>query len=157
MGICTRRRCFFSSVFKNFMSSSVRSGPGHNAFTRIFSRACMTASSRVSASTAPLLAVYATCGVAAPRIATNDAVLIIEPPPARCNAGIPYLQPRKTPFALTFIVRSQIASSVVTALSSSLCMMPALLKIMFNFPNFSSAKATAASQSAALDTSECRK
>ena len=61
MGTCTRRRCFFSSVFRNFISSSVRRGPldhttpqmctrsgqsschakatgvtyGHNAFTRI--------------------------------------------------------------------------------------------------------------------------
>jgi hypothetical protein len=27
IGRCTKRRCFFSSVFKNFMSKSVRIGP----------------------------------------------------------------------------------------------------------------------------------
>ena len=57
IGTCTRRRCRFSSVSRNFISSSVRSGPGHRALTRMPSRAWMTASSRLKASTAPLLAV----------------------------------------------------------------------------------------------------
>ena len=56
IGMCTRRRCRFSSVSRNFISSSVRSGPGHRALTRMPSRA-WTASSRLKASTAPLLAV----------------------------------------------------------------------------------------------------
>ena len=79
------------------MSSSVLSGPGQSALTRMFSRACTTASSRVSASTAPFEAVYATCGVAAPTLATKLAVLTTLPPPARRRAGTPYLQPFNTP------------------------------------------------------------
>ena len=39
------------------MSNSVRSGPGESALTRMFSRAWITASSRVTDSTAPLDAV----------------------------------------------------------------------------------------------------
>jgi hypothetical protein len=54
----------------------------------MFWRANSTAISRVIASTPPLLAVYAICGTAAPITATNDAVLMIEPPPARSSAGI---------------------------------------------------------------------
>ena len=57
IGMWTRRRCFFSSVSRNFISSSVRSGPGQRALTRMPSRAWMTASSRVMASTPPLDAV----------------------------------------------------------------------------------------------------
>ena len=57
------------------------------------------------------------------------------PPPARRRAGMPYLQPRNTPFALMFIVRSQTSSSVDTASSSRLSMMPALLNSTFRWPN----------------------
>ena len=64
---------------------------------------------------------------------------MMDPPPARRSAGIPNLQPRKTPRALTFIVKSQISSLVVTALSSAWCMIPALLKRMSSRPNFFSA------------------
>ena len=35
--------------------------------------------------------------------ATKDAVLMIEPPPDASIAGMPYLQPRNTPFKLTSI------------------------------------------------------
>src|SRR5687768_18055795 len=79
----------------------------------------MTASSRVIESTAPLLAVYATCGVAAPSFATNDAVLMIDPPPARRSAGMPNLQPRNTPRALMRIVSSHVSSLVEIASSRS--------------------------------------
>ena len=37
---------------------------------------------------------------------------MIEPPPARRSAGMPYLQPRNTPLALMSMVRSQTSSSV---------------------------------------------
>ena len=92
MGMWTRRLCFFSSVSKNFIRSSVLSGPGHRELTRTPSLAWMTASSLVRARTAPLLAVYAIWGVAAPRNATNEAVLITEPPPDLIIAGMPYLK-----------------------------------------------------------------
>ena len=59
------------------MSSSVLSGPGQSALTRMFSRACTTASSRVSASTAPFEAVYATCGVAAPTLVPTALVMLL--------------------------------------------------------------------------------
>ena len=58
IGTWTSRRCRFSSVSSYFMSSSVCSGPGQRALTRMSSRAWMTASSRViRASTPPLEAV----------------------------------------------------------------------------------------------------
>ena len=44
-------------VFRKAINRSVLSGPGLSALTRMFSRAWITASSRVMASTAPLLAV----------------------------------------------------------------------------------------------------
>ena len=78
---------------------------------------------------------------------------MIEPPPARCSAGMPYLQPRNTPFALMSSVRSQISSGVDIASSSLPCMMPALLNITFSLPNCFSAAATMRSQSAAFETS----
>jgi len=80
-------------------------------------------------------------------------VLITEPPPARLSAGMPYLQPRNTPFALMSSVWSHTASSVETASSSFGCMMPALLKSTFSLPNAFSACATMFSQSPALETS----
>src|ERR1044071_5004100 len=82
--------------------------------------------------------------------ATNEAVLITEPPPARRSAGMPCLQPRKTPFALTSSVRSHTDSSVAIASSSFGCMMPALLKRTFSRPNSRSAATTIRSQSFAL-------
>ncbi len=66
---------------------------------------------------------------------------------------MPYLQPRKTPFALMSIVRSQTDSSVEIASSSFACMMPALLKRTFRRPNFFSAWAIMFCASAALETS----
>jgi hypothetical protein len=88
------------------MRSSVLNGPGHKAFTRTPSLACITASSRVRARTAPLLAVYAICGVAAPINATNEAVFITEPPPALMMAGIPYLQSWSADLQKFFITAS---------------------------------------------------
>ena len=52
---------------------------------------------------------------------------------------MPYLQPRKTPFKLTFIVKSQISSEVCCESPSSLCMIPALLNRMSSLPNCDSA------------------
>ena len=69
-------------------------GPGHSALTRMPSRANCTPSSRVIASTPPLLAVYEICDVAAPISATNEAVLMIEPLPWRRMCGMAYLQHR---------------------------------------------------------------
>ena len=90
-------------------------------------RAYSTAISRVIARTAPFEAVYAVCDVAAPSHATNDATLMIEPPPASSIAGIPYLQPNATPLTLIARVVSQIASSVEWTLPSSGSITPALL------------------------------
>ena len=51
------------------------------------------------------------------------------------------------------MVRFQTSSLVVCESSSFACMMPALLKSTFNFPNFFSAAATICSQSLAFATS----
>ena len=90
-------------------------------------RAYSTAISRVIASTAPFDVVYAVCDVAAPIHATNDATLMIEPPPVSSIAGMPYLQPNATPFTFTASTRSQIASVVRCTEPSSAGMIPALL------------------------------
>lgn len=60
-------------------------------------------------------------------MATNEAVLMILPllPPGFfLMASIAYLHPHQTPFKLMFMVKSQIFSSVLSALSSAGCMMP---------------------------------
>mmetsp|Transcript_16314 Transcript_16314/g.32509 ORF Transcript_16314/g.32509 Transcript_16314/m.32509 type:complete len:239 (+) Transcript_16314:228-944(+) len=141
MGTCTRRRCFFSSLSRKVWSNGVLRGPGHSALTLIPSRAWITASSLDMASTAPFEEVYASWGVAAPRSPTNEAVLMMLPPPARRRAGMPYLHPNHTPFTFTSMVRSQIASSVFMASSSSPCIRPALLKITETFPKAASVAA----------------
>ena len=57
-GTCTSRRAARSGSFANSsMSSGVATGPGESAFTRTPWRANCTPSSRVIASTPPLLAV----------------------------------------------------------------------------------------------------
>src|SRR5678815_3209322 len=78
---------------------------------------------------------------------------MIEPPPARRSAGMPYLQPRNTPLALTSSVWSQTASSVEIASSSLASMMPALLNSTFSLPNAFSAASTICWQSRAAETS----
>jgi len=95
----------------------------------------MPAISRVIASTAPFDAVYATCGVAAPMWATNDATLMIEPPPDAIIAGIAYLQQRETPLTLISSTRSHTASLVFVGLSSSPGETPALLYSTCSPPN----------------------
>ena len=90
-------------------------------------RAYSTAISRVMASTAPLLVVYAICGVAAPMSATNDATLMIDPPPDSSIAGMPALHPSQTPLRLTSMTRSQVDSGVSVAPPSSAGKIPALL------------------------------
>lgn len=62
--------------------------------------------------------------------ATKLAVLMMEPllPPGFfLICSIAYLHPHQTPLRLIWIVRSKIRSSVLSALSSSGCMIPALL------------------------------
>ena len=104
-----------------------RSGPGTSALQRIPLRAYSTAISRVIASTAPFEAVYAVCEVAAPIHATNEATLMIEPPPVPSIAGIPYLQPNATPLTFTARTVSHTASVVRCTEPSSAGMIPALL------------------------------
>ena len=65
--------------------------------------------------------------MAAPIQATNEATLMIEPPPDSIIAGIPYLQPCATPFTLIASVVSQIDSSVESTEPSSASITPALL------------------------------
>jgi hypothetical protein len=72
----------------------VFTGPGHNAFTRIPCRANCTPSSLDNDNTPPFDAVYATCEVAEPMVATNDAVLMMEPRPRSSMCGITCLQHR---------------------------------------------------------------
>ena len=50
--------------------------------------------------------------MAAPRIATNDATLITEPPPRPSRCGIPCLQQRKTPLVFTSWTRCQASTEV---------------------------------------------
>ncbi len=73
--------------------------------------------------------------MAAPSTATKDAVLTMEPPPARSSAGIPNLQPRKTPLRFTAITWSKTASGVSTGEPSASGKIPALLKSTWNYWN----------------------
>src|SRR5262245_33302325 len=127
MGMWTIRRCRFCSSESSCISRGVSIGPGHKALQRIPRRAYSTAISRVIASTAPFEDVYAVCDVAAPTHATNDATLMIEPPPLASIAGIPYLQPNATPLTLTASVVSQIVSEVASTDPSSGAMQAAWL------------------------------
>src|SRR5712671_4414168 len=76
---------------------------------------------------------HASWGVAAPIVPTKLAVLTILPPvckPFDSSVGfsriasIAYLHPHHTPLTLILMVRSQILSSVLSALSSSGCIIP---------------------------------
>src|SRR4051812_16548578 len=60
--------------------------------------------------------------------ATNDAVLITEPPPASSRWGIPCLQHRKTDLRLTSCTRCHASSDVSSTEPSSVGEIPALLK-----------------------------
>src|SRR5579884_157890 len=91
-GMWTNRRARFSGSARIDCSSGVSTGPGQTALARMFLRANSIAISRVIDRTPPLLAVYAICDVADPMRATNDAILMIDPPPLRSSAGIAYLQ-----------------------------------------------------------------
>ena len=62
-----------------------------------------------------------------PTSATKDAILITEPPPALINSGMPCLQQKAKPLTLIAMVRSQMASVVVSTDSSASSKMPALL------------------------------
>jgi len=68
--------------------------PGAIAFARMRLGPNCTARDLVSAITPPLLAVYASCGTVQPTSATNEATLMIQPPPARMSSGMPCLQQR---------------------------------------------------------------
>src|SRR3989337_2661768 len=86
-----------------------------------------TARDRVSDSTAPLLAVYASCGTEQPSSATKLLTLITDPDPWSSIRGMAYLQPRYTPRTLTAITLSQTSTSVSMTLWSGSGMIPALL------------------------------
>ena len=112
------------------------------------------ASSLVMARTAPLLAVYASCGVALPSKATTLAVLMMLPFLLLCFRKLmtACLHPNHTPLTLMLCVRSHIFSGVSIASASSPCIMPALLKIMSTPPQESTWD-TIAATSSSLDTS----
>lgn len=74
--------------------------------------------------------------MAAPINATKLAVLMIDPPPLLRIAMMACLQPNQTPFTLMSMVKFQIRSSVLRALSSSGCMIPALLNMMSSLPRY---------------------
>src|SRR5215813_7086837 len=78
---------------------------------------------------------------------------MIEPPPARSSAGMPYLQPKKTPFRFTPMTRSKVPSSVSSTEPSSSGKMPALLNSTCSAPNCCSANAIMSATSAARATS----
>ena len=103
------------------------------------SRANCTPSSRDIANTPPFDAVYDTCEVAAPITATNDAVLMIEPRPARRMWGMACLQHRKTEVRLTSCTRRHTSRSVSRIESSSGGEMPALLNATSTAPYVSAA------------------
>ena len=128
-------------------------GPGERALTLMPERANCTPSSRVIASTPPLLAVYEICEVAAPRVATNDAVLTIEPLPCSSMCGSTALQPRYTLVRLTSCTRRQASSPVSRMESSSGGLMPALWNATSTRPNRSRASAYMRSLSSGLVTS----
>ena len=86
-----------------------------------------TARLRVRLRTAPLDAVYASCGTEQPTSATKLAMLMIEPPPPASIAGMAYLQPRNTPRTLTAMTWSQTSTSVSVTEWSASGMTPALL------------------------------
>lgn len=129
-------------------------GAGQRALNRNPSFACTMASSRVIASTAPLLAVYANWGVALPIRATTLAVLMMLPVVFLCLRilNTACLLPNQTPFTLMAWVRSQIFSDVLMASASWECMIPALLK-MTSTPPHESRWATIAATSVSLETS----
>ena len=112
-----------------------------------------TASDFVSAITAPLLAVYASCGTDDPTRATKDAMLMTEPPPARISSGMPCLQHSARPRTLIAMVRSQICSDMVSTDSSAWSKTPALLYRTFRDPNRSTAVRMIRWTSASLVTS----
>ena len=75
--------------------------------------------------------------MAAPITATNDAVLITEPPPASSRCGMPCLQQRNTDLRFTSCTRCQASSDVSSTETSSGGEMPALLKSTSIRPNSS--------------------
>ena len=120
VGQCTCLRANAAGSSPKIASrSGVSTGPGQSAFTRTPSRANWTPSSLLIDSTAPFDAVYEICDVAAPRIATNEATLITEPPPRSSRYGIPCLQQRKTPFVFTSCTRCHASTDVSSTDASS--------------------------------------
>ena len=83
-----------------------------------------------------------------------EAVLTICPEPWRLNSGVNARQPRTTPIRLMSMTRSH-SSSDSTSIRPPVAI-PALFTRMSSPPQFSSHHATAASQSAASRTFNCR-
>ena len=89
--------------------------------------------------------------MAAPIHATNEATLMIDPPPEAIIAGTPYLHPNATPLTLMSSVVSQIDASVSVTEPSWLIITPALLYRTCRPPKRSTAALTIASASASSD------
>ena len=95
VGLRARRSAFASgSVSSQLVSSGVSIGPGQIALVRIALRRELDRQRPGQRDHGAFEAVYASWGTLHPTSATNDAMLTIEPPPARCIAGMPYLQAR---------------------------------------------------------------
>src|SRR4051794_40290191 len=90
----SRRAALAGSEANRSRNNGVSTGPGQRALTRTPWRANSTPISRDIARTPPLDAVYEICHTAAPIVATNDAVLITDPPPVSSRWGMPCLQHR---------------------------------------------------------------
>ena len=123
----SRIRFASSSFTSQSMSSGVSTEPGTIAFVRTPFGANWTASDRVSASTAPFDAVYASCGFEHTGSATKLEMLTIDPDPRSTIRGIACLQPRYTPRTFTAMTRSHTSTSVSIAEWSGSGMIPALL------------------------------
>src|SRR5439155_1685050 len=96
----------------------------------------------VNSRTAPLVAVYAAVSPGLPTSPAVDEMLTMEPPPACRIAGIAAFVPRKTPLALTAMMRSH-SDSLVSSIRAR-NRMPALLTRTFSMPYVCTAVATAA-------------
>ena len=83
---------------------------------------------------------YEICDVAAAITATNEAVLITDPPPPSSRWGMPCLQHRNTDLRFTSCTRCQASSEVSSTDTSSGGEMPALLKSTSIRPNSSRAR-----------------
>ena len=109
------------------------------------------ASARVRLITPPLDAQYAAARLV-PTMPSSDAVRMIEPPPARCNAGMPNFASRNVPPRFTSMVVRQ-TSSVVSGAEAA-CITPALAYSTLTDPNALSAATISSRTSSGSVTSQ---